>query len=262
VLIFIFSCLPVAFIFIILRYIPVIFSLIEAYVNSGSSFFIPFIPNINLLSFLPGKGQTIGLTLGQLFDIIIMVNLLCYIESSIYHFFKKKYLNELLQEISCLDLNCLTTEEKIYLMSQEQDNQFELENDLFYSLNSDVINKDLVKTYNENCEEHLSNYFYNHEPYSKFKNCKRLYMKSKFISCYYYKNRVSSLYLLSKIKNSHLKNIHSLLIINLPTICNESSKEFESSISKTSVNNFYENHLHLKFKIELNPKLNISRKSE
>ena len=99
VLTFIFICLPIAFIFIFLRHIPIIFSLIEDYVNSGSSFFIPFIPNINLLGFLPERGPTIGLTLGQLIDIIIMINLFAYIESSIYHFFKKKYLNEELQEI-------------------------------------------------------------------------------------------------------------------------------------------------------------------
>ncbi|MGB5910861.1 MAG: hypothetical protein WBH31_06685 [Promethearchaeia archaeon] len=264
VLVFIFSCLPIAFIFILLRYIPIGISLIEAYVNSGSSFFIPFIPNINLLSFLPEKGQIIGLTLGQLIDIIIVVNLICYVESSIYHFFKKKYLNEELQEISCLDLNFITTEEKLYFSSQEQEGLFGLENDLVYSLNKDIFDKTFGKTFIDNEEDQLFYYFYNHEQNRKFKNPKRFYLKSKFVSYYYNKNRVSSLDFFSKIKNSYLKNVYSLLIINLPTTFNESSRGGELSIVKTSLNHSYENYLHLKFKINsiLNSKLIISRKSE
>ena len=177
-----------------------------------------------------------------------------------YHFFKKKYLNEGLQEMSCLDLNCLTLEGKFYLISQEQEGLFRLENNLRYSLNNKVSDKDFIKNFNENEENHLFHCFYNHERNRKFRNHKGFYMKSY----YYNKNRVSSLCLLFKIKNSYLKNIYSLLIINLPTIFNESTRGGKLSISKTSLNYFYENYLHLKFKIKsiLNSKLNFSRKSE
>jgi len=235
----------------------------EAYVNSGSSFFIPIIPNINLLSFLPEKGQIIGLTLGQLIDIIIMVNLLGYIESSIYHFFKKKYLNEEFKEVSYLDINYLTKDENLYLSSQKQECPAGLEDDLFYSLNNDVF-KDFVKTFIVKGEDHLFYFFYNHEQNRKFKNRKRFHMKSKFLSYYNNKNRVSSLYFLFKINNFYLMNIYSLHIINLPTIFNENTRGGELTNGKTSLNYFYENNLHLKFKIKsiLNSKVFFTRKSE
>lgn len=246
ILFFIFSCLPIAFIFILLRFIPKALPLMEAYINSGSSFFVPIIPNINLL---PEKGQLIGLTLGQLIDIIIMVNLLGFIESSIYHFFKKKFSIEQFSEIS-LTLNWLTTEEELFLSSQEQDDLFGLEVNLLFLNN--CFNKDFVKTFNIYQKDLLFYYLHALEQDRKFKNDKRFYTKSKFISYYYNKNRVSSLFTLFKLKNPYLKNINPLLICNFPTIFNESIRGEELLI------------MHLKFKIKsmLNPKLIISRKSE
>ncbi|MFX1311963.1 MAG: hypothetical protein ACFFHD_05070 [Promethearchaeota archaeon] len=256
VLFFIFSCLPIAFIFILLRYIPKTLPLLEAYINSGSSFFIPIIPNINLL---PEKGQLIGLTLGQLIDIIIMVEIFGFIEISMYHFFKKKYSNEQFNEFGCLGLNYLPRGD---LSSQEQEDLFGLEVDILYSLNNSGFDQDFVKTFNINEEDLLFYYFHILEQNRKRKNNKRFYKKSKFVSYYYNKNSVSSLYLLFKIKNFYLKNIYSLLIINLPTIFNENTRGGELTIDKTSINYFYENYLQLKFKIKSmsNSKLNFKKK--
>jgi hypothetical protein len=74
-------------------------------------------------------------------------------------------------------------------------------------------------------------------------------MKSKFVSYYYNKNCVFSLYLLFKLKRSYLKNTYSLLIINLPTFFNKSVRGEGFTSSKMRSNHLFKN-------------LIISRKSE
>jgi hypothetical protein len=84
-----------SFLFIIvimlLKDIPSLSLLIKNYIKSGKSFFIPSLPTDNLIEGLSKKfpQATLNLTIGHLIDFIIMVNLTCYIESSIYHYIKK-----------------------------------------------------------------------------------------------------------------------------------------------------------------------------
>ena len=76
------------------RDVPVLFSLLNDYITSGNSFFIPTLPYLNILWFLPEKYQTIQLSLGHLIDIIIISNLFCYVDTGFYHYFKRAFLNE------------------------------------------------------------------------------------------------------------------------------------------------------------------------
>jgi len=72
-----------------LKDIPLLSSLIKEYIESGDSFFIPSIPNNNLLINITEKFPNANFTVGHLIDLIIMINLVFYIESSIYHYIKK-----------------------------------------------------------------------------------------------------------------------------------------------------------------------------
>ncbi|MFX1442898.1 MAG: hypothetical protein ACFFHV_05740 [Promethearchaeota archaeon] len=93
ILIFITSFFLVSLIYVFLSDIPVLISLLDKYFSSGKSFFIPFIPPINVLNFLPEKYRIIRLTIGQLIDIYIISNLIAYIDSSFYHYLKNIRLN-------------------------------------------------------------------------------------------------------------------------------------------------------------------------
>jgi len=94
-LISVISSISFSFIFIILitllKDIPLLPELIKNYIESGESFFIPSIPYHNLLCEVPEKFPKAHFTVGHLIDLIIMINLVSYIESSIYHYIKKVY---------------------------------------------------------------------------------------------------------------------------------------------------------------------------
>ncbi len=94
-LILVISSISFSFIFIILiillKDIPLLPALIKEYIESGKSFFIPSIPNNNLLVISAKKFPNANFTVGHLVDLIIMMNIVVYIESSIYHYIKKVY---------------------------------------------------------------------------------------------------------------------------------------------------------------------------
>jgi hypothetical protein len=90
-IILILSSFLLIFIFLFLKDIPVLSSLLKEYIESGNSFFIPSIPYHNLLCDVPEKFPNAHFTVGHLIDLIIMLNLVSYIESSIYHYIKKIY---------------------------------------------------------------------------------------------------------------------------------------------------------------------------
>ena len=92
ILVFISSCFLVTFIYTFLRDVPVISSLLNEYITSGKSFFIPSLPYVNTLGFLPEEYQ-IQFSLGHLIDILIIINLYCFIDTSLYHYFKRIYIN-------------------------------------------------------------------------------------------------------------------------------------------------------------------------
>ena len=93
-IIFLTSSFIIVFIYILLSDIPLISSLLKDYLISGNSFFFPMLPTINILWFLPKKFQIIPITIGQCIDLIIILNLTCYVESLIYHYIKWTILNK------------------------------------------------------------------------------------------------------------------------------------------------------------------------
>jgi hypothetical protein len=60
-----------------------------SYIDAGSSFFLPFIPRINLFCFLPEDAQILPFTFGHLIDFIIIVNLSMVINPIAFPFYKK-----------------------------------------------------------------------------------------------------------------------------------------------------------------------------
>jgi hypothetical protein len=65
------------------------YTFLNDYFTSGDSLFIPLLPYINLLGFLPIDNQITQFSLGKLIDIIIIINLVCYAQSGIYHLVTK-----------------------------------------------------------------------------------------------------------------------------------------------------------------------------
>lgn len=107
ILVVIFSYLPSIFIFIYLRDVPILSSVLTDYITSGKSIFIPILPYINILGFLPQKSQTIQFSLGHLIDIIIIYNIIIYIDSGLYHYIRQAFLNEETQIFFYIDLGSL-----------------------------------------------------------------------------------------------------------------------------------------------------------
>jgi len=63
--------------------------LFASYIDAGTSVFLPFIPRINLLFFLPEKAQVLPFTIGHLIDLIIIVNLIVVVNPVAYPYYKK-----------------------------------------------------------------------------------------------------------------------------------------------------------------------------
>ncbi len=76
--------------------------LLAGYIGEGKSVFMPFIPRINLLFFLPEKAQVLPFTFGHLLDFIILVNLSMVINPIALPFYKKvshEYRNNLYYDL-------------------------------------------------------------------------------------------------------------------------------------------------------------------
>ena len=104
-----------------LKDVPVLLSLLEKYFTSGNSFFFPFIPNINVLWFFPEKYQIICLSIGQLIDIFIVINLITYIDSSFYHYVKNVCLNNESLTFTFLDIHTFGHNGELRTQSQDPD---------------------------------------------------------------------------------------------------------------------------------------------
>jgi len=68
----------------------------KSYIDGGKSLFLPFVPDLdfNLLIQIPDFLPPIKFTMGHLFDIIIIINLYFYLETSVYHYYKRAYMKE------------------------------------------------------------------------------------------------------------------------------------------------------------------------
>ena len=126
ILIFITSFFLASVIYTFLKDVPILISLLEKYFTSGNSFFFPVIPNINLFWFLPEKYQIIHLTIGQLIDIFIILNIIINIDSSVYHYVKNVCLKNDLGTFTLLDLY-IKNNAALPSQSQELESSIELE---------------------------------------------------------------------------------------------------------------------------------------
>ncbi|MFX0032609.1 MAG: hypothetical protein ACFE8E_09990 [Candidatus Hodarchaeota archaeon] len=134
ILIFIFLCIPVTLLYLFLRDISELSIFFSDYFGSGSSIFIPFLPKINLLWFLP---EPFFFSLGHLIDIVILINAIGYIQTSIYHYFVKKvYLNVYSRVLMDLNVDSLGSKELIYFSIQDSEILFNHDNSLNYLPNN------------------------------------------------------------------------------------------------------------------------------
>jgi len=74
------ACIPITFIYMFLRDISMLNSLFIDYVNSGSSLFLPFLPSSNIV---------FQFSTGHLIDIIIIINIITFIQRSAYQYYVK-----------------------------------------------------------------------------------------------------------------------------------------------------------------------------
>jgi len=114
-----FMSILVTFILIFINDIPVLSSLFNEYITSGNSFFIPILPYINLLGFIPEEHQIFQLSLGHLLDIIIIVNIFSSIERSVYQYYTRICLSE--QNLIFINMGTYFFEPKENLSSLSQD---------------------------------------------------------------------------------------------------------------------------------------------
>lgn len=78
IVLFFIACVPITFIYLFLRDILLLNSLFNDYINSGTSLFLPFLPYNNIV---------FQFSTGHLIDIIIIINIITFIESSGYQYY-------------------------------------------------------------------------------------------------------------------------------------------------------------------------------
>jgi hypothetical protein len=107
---------------LLLRDISSLNSFLNDYFSSGRSIFLPFLPYSNLLWFLPKGDQIIKFSTGQLIDIILLINIIAFIERSGYHYYMKV----------CLSKNYIGSQSFDY---QDQTCDLSRETSIFFGLN-------------------------------------------------------------------------------------------------------------------------------
>ncbi len=174
-----------------LRDVPAIFSLINDYFSSGKSIFIPSLPYINILWFLPEEYQIFQFSIGHLIDITIVWNIYCYIETGVYHYVKKVLLNEESQLFIYINLSYLGSKEKIDTESQTPAILFGIKDELKYHIDNkrgNIIERNYKLDYD----------FYEHLRKKRYRNNlilnKIFHRKSDFISKIRYKSMRVSCY--------------------------------------------------------------------
>lgn len=130
IFVFISLCLPETFIYMFLRNVPFVSSFLYGFITSGNSIFIPSLPYINILWFLPDRYQIIQFSSGHLIDIIIIINLSFSIQVGFYHYIKIVCLNGETQIFIYIDSFSLGSKGKLYTLSQDLDSKFGIKDEL------------------------------------------------------------------------------------------------------------------------------------
>lgn len=102
--------------------LPIFFAFLYDYIKSGKSIFIPQLPYINILSFLPEGNRSIKFSLGHLIDIFIFINIFTYIDSFFYHYAKITCINKGNQML--FDLNLYLYDLSDYIKRDKQNDEF------------------------------------------------------------------------------------------------------------------------------------------
>lgn len=215
ILVFISSCFLFTFIYMFLKDVPVISSLLNDYFTSGNSIFIPSLPYTNIFGFLP-EGYQIQFSLGNLIDIIIIINIYCWIDTGFYHYFKRIFLNGESKIFNEIDSYCLGFKGKLELY-QDPDIVFGFRDELKYYLDDKrigVIERNSIKI-------KRIDYFYGHlsvKTYSRKISINRIFhRKSKFTLNILHKNLLFCWYhsLFNLFRISRSKNPYPHLEINI-----------------------------------------------
>ncbi|MFW9785407.1 MAG: hypothetical protein ACFFFB_24210 [Candidatus Heimdallarchaeota archaeon] len=208
ILIFIFLCIPVTFLYLFLRDVSYLSFFFNDYIGSGNSLFIPFLPKVNLFWYLPEPFCIIPFNLGLLIDIIILINIIGYIQTTIYHYFVKRvYLNEI-TPILYFDLRVLNSTEQTYLLIQDPENRFRFDERV-----NNLITNHEIDIEDNHTKLKLSKMFKG-EIFSKFFSF-NLFKRSKF-----FENPVKNLFLKtlrisSLVINYFIKSYKNLILTNI-----------------------------------------------
>lgn len=116
-----FLCIPTIFIFLFYNNSSGLSTFFKEYFISGKSLFFPSLPYKNILWFLPKEAQFIQFSTGHLIDIILIMNLIAFVEWTGYHYYVKVCLNK-----NYLEQFIQGSEEHTYYLTQEQDIFFDL----------------------------------------------------------------------------------------------------------------------------------------
>lgn len=125
---FFFACIPVTLLYLLLKDFSSLNSFFNDYFSSGKSLFLPFLPYSNLFVILPEGDQIIKFSTGHLIDIILLINIIAFVQRSGYHYFVKV----------CLSNNYINS---YYLDYSEQICDLSKESNIFFGLNQDSTEK-------------------------------------------------------------------------------------------------------------------------
>ncbi|MEJ2295077.1 MAG: hypothetical protein P8Y23_09920 [Candidatus Lokiarchaeota archaeon] len=120
------------------------------YFISGDSFFMPYLPYINLGGYLPIEYQIPQLSVGKLIDIIIIINLIWYIQSAVYLLITRAIkrneidINEKLNDYNSLSDDNITFT-SIYQEDNLKQNESSLENNIISTLGFMIFKEIIIR---------------------------------------------------------------------------------------------------------------------
>jgi len=85
IILFFLACVPITLIYMFFRDFTLLNSLFNDYFNSNTSFFLPFLPNSKII---------FQFSTGHLIDIIIIINIITFIERSGYQYYVNAFLKK------------------------------------------------------------------------------------------------------------------------------------------------------------------------